>query len=167
MSDASLSGRIVIQQCLSAKLQTNAESGEVPQFVSIGRGIVIYVCFMKTATEETALKMARTVCNVKLSTSDVVESPRVSVLDLPGDILVVPQATLGGKQKGNRMQYHGNIDKSKGKMLYDIMIEHLKLLQRDSEICVENNVKMQHGTYGNLQVLSIDTNGPYTHVLNF
>lgn len=152
---------------MSAKLQTNAESGEVPQFVSIGRGIVIYVCFMKTATEETALKMARTVCNMKLSQSDINESARVSVLDLPGDILVVPQATLGGKQKGNRMQYHGNVEKSTGKMLYDIMIENLKLLQSDSEGRLENNVQTLYGTYGNLQVLSIDTNGPYTHILNF
>lgn len=165
MGDANVAGRIIMQQCVSAKLQTNAECDETPHFVSIGSGIVIYVCFMKNATEDTALKMARTVCNIRLSPSG--NSGRVSVTDLPGDILVVPQATLGGKQKGNRMQYHGNIDKTDGKKLYETLIENLKKIQSDNSQCLENDVHTQFGTYGNLQVLSVDTNGPYTHVLNF
>ncbi|XP_077968447.1 D-aminoacyl-tRNA deacylase 2-like [Styela clava] len=166
----SLFARIIIQQCISAKLQINANApNENPAFISIGRGIVVYICFLKDAIEETAIKMAKSVCNIKLSKSlsEESNSSLVSVVELPGDILVVPQATLGGKQKGNRMQYHGNINKKDGEKLYRIFVETLRNIQDKNESCRNNNVRTESGTYGNLQVLSVETNGPYTHVLNF
>uniref|UniRef100_A0A8C2E9S8 Protein O-mannosyl-transferase 2 n=1 Tax=Cyprinus carpio TaxID=7962 RepID=A0A8C2E9S8_CYPCA len=47
-----------------------------------------------------------------------------SVLQLPGSVLIVPQATLGGKPKGKGMQYHGNIGKDEGLKLYDSFVSH-------------------------------------------
>lgn len=160
---ADTTAKLIIQQCTRAKLQTNANSpDEDPQFLKIHRGIVAYVCFFKTSNDDTVEKMSQTICTVKLSKSLEDESKLVSIFDLPGSILVVPQATLGGKIKAKRMQYHSNINKEDGKKLYHLLLEKIRdfmTTKHDSEV--------YGGTYGNLQVLSIDTNGPYTHVVNF
>ncbi|KAF3845517.1 hypothetical protein F7725_008680 [Dissostichus mawsoni] len=85
----------------------------------------------------------------------------VSVLDLPGSVLIVPQATLGGKVKGRAMQYHNNIGKEDAKRLYNAFVSLC-----EKEVTSEE-VTVKHGTYGNRQVLNMDTNGPYTHLMEF
>ena len=91
----------------------------------------------------------------------------VSVLDLPGDILIVPQATLGGNLKGKVMQYHRNINKEDGLKLYSAFVQQCEEASRNSSKCLEHNKTVKFGTYGNRQVLSIVTNGPFTHHLEF
>lgn len=85
----------------------------------------------------------------------------VSVLELPGSLLIVPQATLGGKAKGRAMQYHNNIGKEDGLRLYT---DFVSLCEKE---LTGADVAVKHGTYGNRQVLKLDTNGPYTHVMEF
>jgi D-Tyr-tRNAtyr deacylase len=89
----------------------------------------------------------------------------VSVLDLPGNVLIVPQATLGGKLKGKQMQYHGNISKNVGEELYTLFTRKCVEALQDSEKFRENGCEVRFGTYGNRQVLSIETNGPYSHLI--
>ena len=97
--------------------------------------------------------------NVRLSEGD---SKLVSILELPGDVLIVPQATLGGRVKGRSMQYHGNIDKQTGSRLYDEFVNRCReAVQQTTKHCT-----VHCGTYGNRQVLSIITNGPYSHVID-
>ena len=102
---------------------------------------------------------------VRLSETD--GGKLVSILDLPGDLLIVPQATLGGRLKGRAMQYHNIIDKSAGFRLYGEFTELCKSTVNSNSISQEKNCVVQCGTYGNRQVLEIDTNGPYTHILEF
>jgi D-tyrosyl-tRNA(Tyr) deacylase len=110
--------------------------------------------------------------NVRLSETD--DGKRVSILELPGDVLIVPQATLGGRVKGRVVQYHGNVDKSVGESLYNAFVETCE--REVSENCGNTDKQIsqtvvspvvKHGTYGNRQVLSLNTNGPYTHQLEF
>lgn len=90
------------------------------------------------------------------------ESGRLtSLLELPGSLLIVPQATLGGKAKGRAMQYHNNINKDDGLRLYSAFVSLCEQELADAGVTV------RHGTYGNRQVLSLDTNGPYTHLMEF
>ena len=119
------------------------------------------MCFLKGSTEEIVDRMVKSVLNVRLSEKD---GKLVSILDLPGDMLIIPQATLGGNMKGKCMQYHKNIAKEEG----------LKLYTRFTSICrntVEQNNQgsnvVKNGTYGNRQVLSTITNGPFTHLVEF
>ena len=155
--------KVIIQQCLQASLKINEETSlDSAKYFKIGRGIVVYVCFMKDASSETVEKMINTVTMVKLSKTD--DEKLVSILDLPGSILIVPQATLGGKLKGKRMQYHGNIEKSTGLTLYDAFVEGCKRTLHKSN---GDEVTVESGIYGNLQVLDIKTNGPYTHTVEF
>ncbi len=105
-----------------------------------------------------------TLLNMKLCETE--SGKYTSVLQLPGSVLIVPQATLGGKPKGKRMQYHGNIGKEEGLKLYDSFVYHC---QNELSACKSSDTvtEVKHGTYGNRQVLKLDTNGPYTHLMEF
>ncbi|XP_039207829.1 D-aminoacyl-tRNA deacylase 2 isoform X2 [Crotalus tigris] len=131
----------------------------------IQRGLIIYVCFFKGAGEDIIPKMVNTILNVKLSECE--DGKYVSVLDLPGNILVIPQGTLGGKLKGRRMQYHANIEKEIGLELYSQFVIQCEKQLAANVKCAEADVVLKHGTYGNRQVLRVDTNGPFTHLIEF
>lgn len=106
-----------------------------------------------------------TLLNVKLSETE--NGKHVSILDLPGNILIIPQATLGGKVKGRNMQYHSNSGKEEGLELYSQFVTLCEKELAANSKCAEAGVVVEHGTYGNRQVLKLDTNGPYTHLVEF
>ncbi|KAJ6644720.1 hypothetical protein lerEdw1_013619 [Lerista edwardsae] len=158
--------RALLQQCLSARLQVQPpEPGCEAQWVEIQRGLIIYVCFFRGASEEIVPKMVNTLLNVKLSETE--GGKYVSILDLPGNVLIIPQATLGGKLKGRSMQYHANIEKERGMALYSTLVALCERELMGRARCVEAGVALKHGTYGNRQVLKVDTNGPFTHLIEF
>ncbi|XP_062824315.1 D-aminoacyl-tRNA deacylase 2 isoform X1 [Anolis carolinensis] len=158
--------RTVLQQCRHARLQVKPpEQGSEAEWVEIQRGLIIYVCFFKGASEEITSKMVNTLLNVKLS--EIEGGKYVSILDLPGDILIIPQATLGGKIKGRGMQYHSNIEKDIGLALYSQFVVQCERELAANAKCFEAGVILRHGTYGNRQVLTVDTNGPFTHMIEF
>uniref|UniRef100_A0A671R411 D-aminoacyl-tRNA deacylase n=1 Tax=Sinocyclocheilus anshuiensis TaxID=1608454 RepID=A0A671R411_9TELE len=142
---------------------TNGLSNVI-RIIQINRGMVIYICFFKGATEDIIPKMVNTLLNMKLCETE--SGKYTSVLQLPGSVLIVPQATLGGKPKGKRMQYHGNIGKDEGLKLYNSFVSHC---QSELSTCKNSDTvtEVKHGTYGNRQVLKLDTNGPYTHLMEF
>ncbi|KAM4666082.1 D-aminoacyl-tRNA deacylase 2 isoform 2-T2 [Amazona ochrocephala] len=134
--------RALLQQCTSARLQVKPpEHGAEAEWVEIQRGLVIYICFFKGADEDLVPKI--------------------------GNVLIIPQATLGGKLKGKKMQYHANIEKEKGLELYSQFVTLCEKELSASTRCAEAGVRVKHGTYGNRQVLKLDTNGPYTHLIEF
>ncbi|XP_068194458.1 D-aminoacyl-tRNA deacylase 2 isoform X1 [Antennarius striatus] len=157
--------RTVLQQCLRARLQVKpAGEASDAEFVQIDRGTVIYICFFKGATDDILPKMVSTLLNLRLSESD--SGKMVSVLELPGSLLIVPQATLGGKCKGRAMQYHHNISKEDGLRLYGSFVA-LCEAELTAVASAASGTQVKHGTYGNRQVLTLDTNGPYTHLMEF
>ncbi|XP_006890039.1 PREDICTED: probable D-tyrosyl-tRNA(Tyr) deacylase 2 [Elephantulus edwardii] len=158
--------RALLQQCLHAQLQVHpAEGDAAAQWVEVQRGLVIYVCFFKGADKELLPKMVNTLLNVKLSETE--NGKHVSILDLPGDVLIIPQATLGGKAKGRSMQYHSNSGKEEGLELYSQFVTLCEKELAANSKCAEAGVVVRHGTYGHRQVLKLDTNGPYTHLMEF
>ncbi|XP_041710727.1 D-aminoacyl-tRNA deacylase 2 [Coregonus clupeaformis] len=158
--------RTVLQQCLYARLQVKpADDQSEAEWVEIDRGMVVYICFFKGATEDIITKMVNTLLNLKLCEAD--SGKYVSVLELPGSVLIVPQATLGGMAKGKGMQYHNNIRKEEGLQLYSNFVSLFEKELALSSKSSETGTIVKHGTYGNRQVLKLDTNGPYTHLMEF
>ncbi|KFO29275.1 D-aminoacyl-tRNA deacylase 2 [Fukomys damarensis] len=158
--------RALLQQCLHARLQVRpAEGDAAAQWVEIQKGLVIYVCFFKGADKELLPKMVNTLLNVKLSETE--NGKRVSILDLPGNVLIIPQATLGGRIKGRNMQYHSNSGKEEGLELFSQFVSLCEKELAANSKCAEAGVVVEHGTYGNRQVLKMDTDGPYTHLIEF
>ena len=108
----------------------------------------------------------KTILNARLS--EDVNGKYISILDLPGSVLIVPQATLGGRLKGKMFQYHNNIEKSMGKELYESFVSQCQDVVSKNAKCQEaGNIHVRCGTYGNRQVLNLDTNGPFSHQLEF
>lgn len=58
------------------------------------------------AGKELLPQMVNTLLNVKLRETE--NGKQGSILDLPGDILIAPQATAGGRVRGRSMQRHCN-----------------------------------------------------------
>jgi len=90
--------------------------------VQIGPGILVYVSFMKGASEELLEKCVQTILNAKICFHENWKK-NYSVLNTRGDVLVIPQASLAGKMKGKQMQYHSLIDKEEGANLYKKFVE--------------------------------------------
>ena len=142
--------KLVIQQCLSGTLKLPSD-----EVLEIDQGMVIFVCFLKGANEASATKAAEIATALRLCENEE-GSKRSNILESGGEVLVIPQATLGGKLKGKSLQYHTNIDKTEGEALYESFCSKL-----DALVGAE---KVKRGVYGARQVLATQTNGPYTHV---
>merc|ERR1712059_42446 len=142
------------------------ETHNCNNMLRIERGIVVFVCFMKDVTDEMVRKAARTVLNVRLSEEgEVVGGKRKSVTVVGGSVLIIPQATLGGRLKGNSVQYHANIEPSLGRGFYQLFCDEVTQgLGGESDEGYMYGVKC--GLYGARQVLAVDTNGPFTHTLD-
>lgn len=63
------------------------------------------------------------------------------------------------------MQYHRNINKEEGENLYGAFVDLCRKTVQGQEKSKDCDVKA--GTYGNRQVFSTDTNGPFTHLIEF
>ena len=125
--------------------------------IKIGKGLVVFVCFLKGVTEELVKKAAKVALSVKLSEAEEGEK-RSDVVTNKGEVLVVPQSTLGRKLKGSSLQYQNYVKPAEGKVMYKLFC---KMLMEEEELTV---VKV--GMFGARQVLSMETNGPYSHVID-
>lgn len=158
MDKVDLKGRILIQNCISAKLQLNwdqrnSASEQSAKFVTVENALVVYVCFKSNADETTVSKIVKLVLEAKIWNA---HASAECIHDC--DVLLIPQATLGAKLKGKQVQYHGNCEKQKGNTLWDLLIEKMKSNQ--------SNVRVAHETYGNRQVLSMETEGPFSRIFD-
>lgn len=138
--------------------------------------MVVFVAFLKDAQPEDVEKIGtmhgyfrfarRSVAHLakEIATLKICESENGSktIVDLPGDLLIIPQATLGGRVNGHRFQYHHNINKDVGQTFYDKLVLNLR------EACSQNTENVVHaGSYGIRQIYSCETNGPAMHIIEF
>ncbi|XP_043232388.1 D-aminoacyl-tRNA deacylase 2-like isoform X2 [Amphibalanus amphitrite] len=173
--------RLLLQQCTSAQLDlrgTDAVGAEsdadlilercgAPDddgLLKIGPGLVLFVCFLSGCDDATARRAATTALSARLSES-AADSRRTAITSAPGDILVVPQATLGGQLKGKQFQYHGNVSKADGARLYAVFVEALSETAAEVDGWSQAGCRIRCGRYGARQVLSSTTNGPFSHVI--
>ena len=136
----------------------------VPAVPQIGAGLVVFVCFQSGCDEAAARRAAAAAVSARLSESPS-ECRRVAVSALPGDLLVVPQASLGGQLRGRQFQYHGNVSKADGARLYRAFVEAVCEAARAGAGWQEAGRRVRCGRYGARQVLSAVTNGPYSHLI--
>ena len=155
--------RVLLQQAISASLRLPPldETEEVVLEVGgdgAGQATVCFVCFMSEANEEMVAKAVKAVISVKLTEVKEGEKRVALTSSASSEVLVVPQATLGGRLKGNSVQYHGNVKVEEGARLYEVFCAGL----------VENlgEERVKRGRFGARQILSTDTSGPYSHTFD-
>ena len=155
--------RVLLQQAISASLRLPPldETEEVVLEVGgegAGQATVCFVCFMSEANEVMVAKAVKAVTSVKLTEVKEGEK-RVALTSSPtSEVLVVPQATLGGRLKGNSVQYHGNVKVEAGARLYEVFCAGL--VEKLGE------ARVKRGRFGARQILSTDTSGPYSHTFD-
>eukprot|EP00299_Pterocystis_sp_00344_P007106 c2138_g1_i1.p1 GENE.c2138_g1_i1~~c2138_g1_i1.p1 ORF type:complete len:160 (-),score=31.05 c2138_g1_i1:51-530(-) len=151
--------RTVVQACQSAKILLD----NVNQWGTVGRGCVIYVSFSKGAEPTDVEQAAKTLMQGRLFTDLQSEDERpkpISVNEMPNefDILIIPQASMGGNLKSKSMQYHSNVDKETGRALYDLFVTSIQANAEGKTVLA--------GVYGNRQGLELISHGPHTYVFD-
>uniref|UniRef100_A0A8C6TMQ2 D-aminoacyl-tRNA deacylase n=1 Tax=Neogobius melanostomus TaxID=47308 RepID=A0A8C6TMQ2_9GOBI len=156
-----MEARVVVQQCSRAKVKTRD---------GIGAGLVVYVCFFEGATEDTALislsPSADAVMNTQFFHGCLSRGRRpVSVLELPGGVLLLPQESLGWERGPNRsMRSRGVSEARRGSQLFS------SLASRCRETLLQSGATggaVEQGVYGQRQEVEMSSSEPMSHVLEF
>ncbi|XP_059209759.1 uncharacterized protein LOC131988624 [Centropristis striata] len=162
-----LQARTVLQQCSRAKVKTKpAHDGADAQWAEIQEGMVVYVCFFHGATEDVTHDMASSLMTTKFFRKDSGHS--VSVLDLPGSVLLVPQDSLLGEPASQRrMQYRGGCPPWWGAQLFSNLVSACREFMSGSGKCTKAGVKVEQGLYGQKQEVELNSAEPLTLLMEF
>ncbi|XP_061599155.1 uncharacterized protein LOC133462060 isoform X2 [Cololabis saira] len=161
--------RTVVQQCSQAKVKVRpALDGAGAQWVEIQEGMVVYVCFFHGATEDVVHDMASGLLSTKMFRKDT--GHWVSLLDLPGSVLLVPQDSLLGEPlppPSRRVGYRGGCEAWWGAQLFSSLVSACGRLLAGSAKCSRAGVRVEHGLYGQKQELVLSSPEPLSMVLEF
>ncbi len=92
----------------------------------IGKGILVYVGFERGDTEEVLEKGIRKILNLRIF-EDENGKMNLSVKDIGGEIMLIPNFTLAGNaQKGNRPSFDNALNPEEASKLFDRLSEILK-----------------------------------------
>lgn len=162
-----LQARTVIQQCSKAKVKIKpGMNGADAQWAEIQEGMVVYVCFFQGATEDVINEMASSLMTTKFFRKDTGHT--VSVIDLPGSVLFIPQDSLLGEPvPKRRMQYRGGCELWWGAQLFSNLVSACRELMSASVKCTTAGVKVEEGVYGQKQEMELSSVEPLTLLLEF
>ncbi|KPA82429.1 hypothetical protein ABB37_03498 [Leptomonas pyrrhocoris] len=163
------------------------------KYVRAGRGVMLYIAFLADAKDGTISDaelqravdvLLQTKIFTHFSPEKMITRPQ-SLAECPEmDILIVPQASLGGKvKKGHSVQFHELVPKDVGAALYDRLCHFIRVARGVNEALVDANGapineddapkaegwikysgRVISGTFGNRQGLRFESEGPFTHV---
>ena len=138
---------IVIQRVTCAHVKTGTK--EVAQ---IGRGLVLLVGFEIGDDMNLAVAPVKKILNFRIF-DDAQEKMNLSVTDIRGDILVVPNFTLVADiRKGNRPSFDTSLPPHDAQHLFGHFVENLKL----------SGLNVQSGMFGEYMKIALTNDGPVT-----
>lgn len=141
----------VIQRVSSASV---AIEGDVRG--AIGKGYMVLIGVADSDTKETADKMVRKMCNLRIFEDENGKTNR-SLADVQGSLLLISQFTLYADcRKGNRPSFTGAGAPDMASEMYEYIIEQAKTYCPD----------VQRGEFGADMKVSLTNDGPFTIVLN-
>lgn len=140
----------IIQRVTTAKVIVNHHIiGE------IGAGIMALVAVEKNDTEKTAQRLLERILNYRIF-SDENDRMNLSLQDIQGSLLLVPQFTLAANtDKGNRPSFASAATPEKGLQLFN----HLQAIAKATYAHVE------FGEFGANMQVSLVNDGPVTFTL--
>ncbi len=143
--------RAVIQRVRRAKVSVGEKVvGEV------GKGMVILLGIGKDDREEDVRYLADKIALLRIF-EDEKSKMNLSLLDIKGEVLVVPQFTLyGDTKRGRRPSFIQAAEPEKAEELYEKFINFLR----------ECNLKVASGIFGVKMLLEIHNDGPVTLILD-
>lgn len=142
--------RIVVQRVAWARVWVEGEL--VGQ---IGRGLLLLVGFERGEAEASLAWLANKVVNLRLFENEEGRMDR-SVLEVGGELLVVPQFTLyGDVQKGRRPSFDAAAPPEEAEPLFRRFVEELR----------RSGLKVEQGIFQAHMLVELANDGPVTFVI--
>lgn len=142
--------RIVLQRVTSASVRVDGELTG-----SIGTGYLILFGVGKEDTEEDCRRLADKIINLRIF-SDENDKINLSLRDVDGALLVVPQFTLYADcRKGNRPNFIQAAAPAEADRLYQYFVEY----------CRSKGQRTETGMFGADMKVELLNDGPFTLVL--
>lgn len=143
--------RTIIQRVSNAKVRVDEQ-----EIGAIHQGLLLLVGIHQKDTEEQLHWMCEKILKVRIF-ADEEGKMNKSVMDINGEILVVPQFTLyGDVKKGTRPSYIEAARPEKAEPMYEAMIHYLK---NNSQLVVKK------GKFGASMDVELVNKGPVTLIL--
>ncbi len=139
--------KVLIQRVnrASVKVQNKMVGG-------ISKGLLLLVGFGKEDDDSNLGKMAKKIINLRIF-ADNHDKMNLSIKDINGEILVIPQITLYAELKGQNRPYFGNAEEPKNaKELFNVFLKELK---REIK-------KVATGEFGAYMQVELVNDGPVT-----
>ena len=122
----------------------------------IGDGYLVLLGVGPEDTEETAVKLADKICNLRIF-EDENEKMNLNLSQVGGSLLVISQFTLYADcRKGNRPSFIKAGNPEKARRLYEHALDRCRL----------HVGKVEHGIFGADMKVSLVNDGPFTIVLD-
>jgi D-tyrosyl-tRNA(Tyr) deacylase len=118
----------------------------------IARGLLVLVGIEKDDTDQTARRLAERLAGYRVF-SDANGRMNLSVSDIGGEILLVPQFTLAADtDSGMRPSFHPAAEPAAGRRLFDALCRHIE----------QQNLSASRGEFGADMQVSLLNDGPVT-----
>lgn len=141
--------KLVVQRVSEANVEVNDEI-----VGKIDTGLMVLVGFGKDDTEREADFLAKKLLKLRIFEDDD-ERMNKSVLDIGGEILLIPQFTLYASTKKNRPSFHRALEPDKATQLFDYFCQK----------CSED-IHVESGVFGAHMNVKLTNNGPVTILLD-
>jgi len=141
--------KLVIQRVTHASVEVEEEiTGQIED------GLMVLVGFGQNDSKKEADYLARKLAKLRIFHDDK-ERMNLSVKDIGGKLLLVPQFTLYAHTKKNRPSFHKALSPDKATILFDYFVEK----------CKEQDVEVETGVFGAFMKVDLLNNGPVTIIL--
>lgn len=132
--------------------QADVTINENQTIAQIGQGLLVLIGIEKTDTMAVAGRLLKRILNYRVF-SDADDKMNLSLLDIKGDLLLVPQFTLpADTRKGNRPSFTPAAPPDQGKQLFDYLLAQARL----------QTLTVEAGQFAADMQVSLTNDGPVT-----
>lgn len=137
---------------LQRVIQADVTINENQTIAQIGQGLLVLIGIEKTDTMAVADRLLKRLLNYRVF-SDADDKMNLSLLDIQGDLLLVPQFTLpADTRKGNRPSFTPAAPPDQGKQLFDYLLAQARL----------QTLTVEAGQFAADMQVSLTNDGPVT-----
>ncbi|MBN1379235.1 MAG: D-tyrosyl-tRNA(Tyr) deacylase [Gammaproteobacteria bacterium] len=137
----------LIQRVSSARVEVNNIC-----IAQIDAGLLVLIAVENSDTELDAERLAERICGYRVF-GDTADKMNLSVADIHGGVLLVPQFTLAADtDKGMRPSFHPAADPQTGQRLFSLLVDYV----------AAQGLKPQTGEFGADMQVALINDGPVT-----